>query len=106
MRKRFLTVPKNKQGEQEYDTGVEYSENIENYTLPETEFKFLQSSGIFQKISEKCELLIDDYESETIQGDDLKQVEQILEEVREKVPEFYKAIVSAIRYKTMVGLDF
>ena len=49
MRDRFLTVPKNKQGEQEYDLGTEYSENIENYLLPNIEFEFLQTNGVFGK---------------------------------------------------------
>ena len=106
MRDRFLTVPKNKQGEQEYDLGTEHSENIENYLLPNIEFEFLQTNGVFGKINEECGILIDDYESETIRGDDLKQTEKIVSNVKLKVPEFYKAITLAISYNTMIGMDF
>ena len=59
-----------------------------------------------EKINKECGLLIDDYESETIRGDNLKQTEKIVSNVKLKVPEFYKAITLAISYNTMIGMDF
>lgn len=49
MRKRYLTVIKNERGLEEDDCGVEESENIKVYELPENEFEELCKTGVFEK---------------------------------------------------------
>ena len=61
-------------------------------------------TGIFDEINNKCNLLIDDYESEIIDGKDLKIALEIAENNNCKI--LIKALNLAIKYNTFVGLDF
>jgi hypothetical protein len=101
---RYLTVPYNDKGVQEYNNGVEESENLYTVELPENEFLALVSS--FGLINKECGLMIDDYESETIAGKHLKKCRSIIANVQESIPVFTKALETAIEYKTLLGLDF
>lgn len=101
---RFLTVPKNEEGIVEYDMGVESSDNLNVYYLPEEEFENLWVA--FNVINYHCELLIDDYESEIIKGQDLEKCKEILLEMKVKGPMFFQALDEAIRYNTLLALDF
>ena len=76
---RFLTIPKNEEGIVEYDMGVESSNNLNVYYLPEEEFENLWVA--FNVINYHCGLLIDDYESEIIKGQDLEKCKEILLEM-------------------------
>lgn len=104
MKNRFLTVPLNRDGEKEYDQGIEESDNLKTYKLPEDEFKLLDSGGFFADLNNKFGLLIDDYESEVIPEKALNYAEFLLEQ--EKAPVFNAAVAEAKRNGTFVGLDF
>ena len=106
MRNRYLTVPKNEIGIEECDIGMDYSDNILTYELPEKEFNFLAINGFFNQINEVCETLIDDYESEEISSDNLDKCESILKSVKDDLPIFYDVLQKAISYKTKIILDF
>jgi len=103
MRIRFLTVPINEKGIEEYDHGIKNTENMIETILPEKEYVELEDSGIFEFINEKCDLLIDDYESEIIGADDLRKcINQI--ELHKSV--FLDAAYQAMKYTTFLALDF
>jgi len=103
MRARFLTVPINERGIEEYDHGIENTENMIEIMLPEKEYVELKESGIFEFINEKCDLLIDDYESEIIDADDLRKcITQI--ELHKGI--FLDHAYQAMKYKTFLALDF
>ena len=106
MRKRYLTVPKNKIGIEECDIGVDYSVNILTYELPEKEFNYLAINGFFNQINEVCETLIDDYESEVISTENLKICKDVLKGSRDEISVFYNALHQAIEYNTILVLDF
>lgn len=104
MRHRYLTVPYNEKGIQEYNNGVEASENLYTVELPEDEFLTLVKS--FGLINKECDLLIDDHESETIDCHHLIKCQGIIANVKESIPVFVKALNMAIDKKTLLALDF
>ena len=104
MRHRFLTVPYNEQGITEYNSGVEESENLYTVELPENEFAALINP--FGAMNSECDLLIDDYESEEITADKLMKCRQIIANLKDNIPVFFKAIEMAIEKNTMIALDF
>ncbi len=107
MRKRYLTVIKNERGLEEYDCGVEESENIKVYELPENEFEGLCKSGVFKKINNECNLMIDDYESELLSVDDLKKCEKyMINDVVKASKIFCTAVLIAIETGVALGIDF
>ena len=103
MRTRFLTVPVNKKGIEEYDYGIEHTSNLLESSINEDEFNLLSSSGIFSYINSECNLMIDDYESETITASDLQRCMNVLA----KYPgAFLTAAKQAISHDTFLALGF
>lgn len=108
MRVRYLTIPRNQKGLEEYNQGIEYSENLYAFELPEDEFDILYSSGVFGAINEECGLLIDDYESESIARKDFSKCISIIENVS-GLPEqsvFREALKLASEEGIMFAMDF
>lgn len=101
---RFISVPLNDQGIDDYNYGVEGSKNITEIKLGEDEFDKIYFSGVFDDINEKCNLLIDDYESEEIKGENLKIALDISK--KKKCEVLIQATELAIEKNTLVGLDF
>ena len=57
-------------------------------------------------MNSECGLMIDDCESETIIADQLTKCRDIVENMKDSIPVFIKAIEMAIYKKTMIALDF
>ena len=70
-RSRYISVPLNEQGIKDYNYGEE-SNNIKVFNIDETQFSTMEELGVFDKINNRCQLLIDDYESEEIKGSNLE----------------------------------
>ncbi len=102
-RKRYLSVPINNQGIEEYDHGIEDTANIIETLLPENEFYELQTNGVFEQINKTCDLLIDDYESEIITAQNLINCKSIIQEL---TGVFAEAAHKAIEHGTFLALDF
>ena len=108
MRTRYLTIPRNQKGLDEYNQGIEHSENLYTFELPEKEFDILYSSGIFEAINRECGLLIDDYESESIARKDFAKCISIFDSTS-ALPEpsiFRKALILALEEGIIFALDF
>lgn len=103
MRDRFLTVPINNDGINDYEYGVEGSDNLAEFTLSDEEFTKLYKSGLFSRINKRCGLMIDDYESETISADNLKKCIDLLQGWRGT---FRDACNMAMKHSTFLALDF
>ena len=103
MRERYLTVPLNEKGKEEYDFGYDHKDNLKNIVLSEDEFNHLAQSGVFNHINDMCGLMIDDYESEIISSSDLKKC---LDELNDYEGDFLRASKLAIQYNTFLALDF
>lgn len=109
MRKRYMTIIKNSTGLEEYDIGIEQSDNIITHEFKEEEFKSLCENGIFKKLNEACGLLIDDYESEIIKKEDVKKIitdKQLITQIKNASVMFYKALKDLNEIIVAVALDF
>ena len=104
MRKRFLSVPQNTEGIEEYNIGIEESGNLYFDELPEKEF--VELIPCFSKINKEFGLLIDDYESEIIKKEHLSKCKKIINEAKADVPVFLKSLDMAMKCETMLALDF
>lgn len=100
----FISIPLSTKGIEEYNYGQENSENIKEYIIDEKDFDKIYDTGVFDEINDKCELLIDVYESEIIQGDSLKIALSIAKDNNCGV--LIQALELAVEKNTLVGLDF
>ncbi len=89
-------------GEKEYEHGVEESENLISFTIPENEFADLWD--VFETINDRFGLLIDDFESEIIPAEMIHDVITLVS--KEKYPVFYDALITAQKYDTYLAFDF
>ena len=87
---RYISVPLNEKGIEDYNYGKEESINIKVFELNE--------------INNSCDLLIDDYESEEISGKNLIIALDI--SIKNKCKILTQALELAIEMNTLVGLDF
>lgn len=101
---RYISVPLNEQGIEDYNYGKEESSNIKVFDLKEVEYNEIYKSGVFNEINNSCDLLIDDYESEEIKGNNLEIALNISK--KNKCDILIKALELAIEKNTLVGLDF
>lgn len=107
MRKRYLTVIKNERGLEEYNYGVEESKNLQVYELLENEFEELCRINVFRKINNECNLMIDDFESELLNIEDLRKIEKYLINDISKVSKvFCAACLAALEIGVALGIDF
>lgn len=100
---KWITVPINEKGCQEYKDGYEHTENMLEYIIPHDEFRLLWKNRIFDIINNRFNLLIDDYESESVTADQLKTVYNAINGVKGV---FLQAVNKAIEFGTEICLDF
>lgn len=99
-----ITIPKNKKGYEEYDFGIEHTENTERFDLTHEEYQRLFKAGVFRILEgEYPDLYIDHFESNTITADKLKAVYNAINVIPGV---FMTAVDTAIKYGTCVYLDF
>ncbi len=99
---KWITIPRNEMGEKEYEHGVEESENLISFTIPENEYITLWD--VFETINDRFGLLIDDFESEIIPAEMIHEVITLVS--KEKYPVFYDALMQAQKYNAFLALDF
>lgn len=100
----WITVPKNQEGYEEYNIGIEHTENMDEFKLSPEEYHKLNKSGVFRILENKYnDLYIDDAESNMITADRLKAVYNAINVVPGV---FLSAIDKAIQYGTCICLDF
>ena len=98
-----MTVPLNTKGIEEYNYGVQATPNMHEYQLEPAEMERLYIMGIFNYINEKCNLMIDDYESEIITAENIRKC---LDELKKCPGTFLDAAQDALKYNTFLALDF
>lgn len=101
---RFLTIPKNAQGVQEYNYDTEEKPNCLTAVLPEGEFLRLWET-VFPKWKRFCHLQIDEFESESIPAELLKKCREIVERSDVQTPVLDCALRLAELYGTSLEMD-
>ena len=110
-RQRYITVPLDSEAMEAYDIGEENIENSLEWMLTEEEFDVLNGIGIFNQINSECNLIIDDFESEVIQGNNLEKAFKIICLLNENTPnsiieKFKIFIQTALDKDTFIAFDF
>lgn len=101
---KYLTVPKNAAGIElcEY-SGITEDDNLISYSLTQHRLDEVWKTGIINKINNECDLLIDDFESERIEGDN---IDKCLGIINNEFDELKGALEHAKQLNTFVDLDF
>jgi hypothetical protein len=94
-----------------YDLGEENIENSLEWMLTEEEFNVLNSTEILNQINSECNLVIDDFEAEVVQGNDLEKAFKAICLVYEHTPnsilEKLKIFIqTALDKKAFIAFDF
>lgn len=110
-RERFIRVPKDEKAMEDYDYGVQKQEQMEEMILSEEKYKVLDDMGVFDKINEKCNIIIDDYEEEILELDKISMALEVVNQLinsnsNEELVKLKNMLDLAILYKTIVGFDF
>lgn len=101
--KKYITVPINQDGIDEYKHMTFESDNLLSFELPEEEYETLDRHHVFDIINVKCNKLIDIYESEKVTADELKSVYKEISLIKGV---WLNAVNKALEYNTCVCLDF
>ena len=98
----LLCVPFNDQGITDLDYDRE-TENNKYIPFPYEEYEYMMfKTDLFDVINMKCNLLIDDYEDETIQKDNFEAVRKIVKGHENFIPAFMCALNIAEKYNTFL----
>ena len=111
MRERFIRVPKDKQAMEDYDFGIQKSEQMEELVLSDEQYAILEQLKLFDQINDQCDIIIDDYEEEVLSLEKiplaLEVVNKMLDETTNKDLKKIKELLElALKYRTIVGFDF
>jgi len=101
---KHITVPKNAAGIKlcEYG-GATDNDNLVTTSITQNRLDTIWDTGIVDKINVECDLLIDDFESERIEGDNIDKCLSILSN---EFDELKVALEYAKQFDTFVDLDF
>ena len=113
MKTRVIIVPMNEEAIQEIEYGLNYTQISANdftlWKLSQEEFDKLYSTGVLQRINMKCDTLIDDYENERIENEQLDRALSVVHE-SEVVHDVINKLVSifevAKHSNTFIEFDF
>ena len=107
MNHRFIALGKNKQGDYDCDHRKYDSLFVIAHEMPIKEFNNLYNSGVFDKINERFDLLIDDYESETIPASIAADCLKIVKESNVEINGvFAQSLKEVVNYGTRAFLEF
>ncbi|MDD6488381.1 MAG: hypothetical protein PUG48_01005 [Clostridia bacterium] len=105
MKNRYLLVPLNNKGMEEYNFCIEDTDNILEIDLPTAEYNLLISNNIFSKFNETFILNISDYECEEINTENLSKAFEIIKPIADKLPVFVSCLNIAIEKGTLLGIN-
>ncbi|MDF2804818.1 MAG: hypothetical protein K0S61_4723 [Anaerocolumna sp.] len=116
-RDRYIRVPKDNKAMEDYDYGVQEPEQMIEWLLNDEEYTILSTLKIFDELNNQCDIIIDDFEEETIAFDKLdianNTINMILNKIQssqvknyELVTKLQDMILSAIERKTLIAFDF
>ena len=102
--RRGLWVPLNEEGMEEYHHMGEESENLYSCYFPSEEFQYFDNNFVWD-IYDITNVLIEDYEEETLTADDCRKCYKIVEKHKDKIPTFWKMFNLAIEKNTLLGVS-
>lgn len=101
---KYITVPKNDIGIHLCEYGHEVdNENLITCAITQDRLDEVWKTGVTDRINVECNLLIDDFESERIEGENIEKCLKIL---NNEFVELSEALEHAKKFNTFVDLDF
>ncbi|MGN1119348.1 MAG: hypothetical protein ACI4Q4_03250, partial [Oscillospiraceae bacterium] len=106
--KLLMTAFKDKESANRYrkDITSVNSDDVEVFFLPYSEFYYLDSQNLIAEINNAHNLMIDEYESETIDSSIIDSILELLSVHKLYVPVFIKALTTALNNESSLELDF
>lgn len=110
-RQRYISIPKDREAMQALEYGEENKNEITEWKLEEEEFVQLYNLIVFELINNEWDVIIDDFESECLEGEDLSKAIKVLEKNHEYdefevIKNLKELIHLAIKNNTCVAFDF
>ena len=110
-RDKYIRVPKDKKAMEDYDFGIQKEEQMEEMILSEEQYNKLSEIGVFDIISEKCDIIIDEYEEEVLELSKIPIALEVVEKLinnneNEELLRLKEMLNLAVLYSTIVGFDF
>ncbi len=106
--KLLMTIFKDKTSSNTFlkDITAVNSDETEVIVLPYSEYYYLDSQNLIDEINNSHDLMIDEYESETIDCDIINSIIDVVRSHELYVPTFIKALTTALNNGSSVELDF
>ena len=102
--RRLLCIPLNEQGVIDLDYDKKTKNNV-YIPFPPEEYKYMMfDTNLFNTINIECDLLIDDFEEDTIQNENISIIEKIVKGHEKNIPTFINALNIARENKTFVEI--
>lgn len=110
-RKKFIRVPINKKAQKTYELGILREDELETMVLSNDQFLELFKMGVFEKINEKCDIIIDEFEDEILELNKIPSAIEVVtkfisENDNADLVELKKMLELAVAFNTIVGFDF
>ena len=110
-RDKYIRVPMDKKAMEDYDFGIQKEEQMEEMILSEEQYNKLSEIGVFDIISEKCDIIIDEYEEEVLELSKIPIALEVVEKLinnneNEELLRLKEMLNLAVLYSTIVGFDF
>lgn len=110
-RKHYIIVPKSKIAMEHWDYGIETEDEVEILKLSLNEYEELDKIGLFDRINDVCDIMIDDYESEVLElyriPDAIRIVKEFMKQYNnKKLADIKEVLVHAYLYKRVVEFAF
>lgn len=103
MGKYYISIPRNIDGINDYNNMVDESENLELVKIPDDEFSRFYIN-FCDKLNEVCDSIIDEFESDTLNNEQLHRAEEILNDIK-IYPTIYECFIKALQYDTELYFD-
>ncbi len=110
-RERYIRVPKDKKAMEDYDYGVQKEEQMEEMILSEEQHRVLNGFGVFDRINDACDIIIDEWEEEVLELDKIPLALEVVTGLckiyeNKELIRLKEMLNLALTYQTIVGFEF
>ena len=110
-RQRYITVPNDYEAMQALEYGTDKPNQVTEWKLLDKEFEQLYNLGVFELLNNECEIIIDDFESEWLEKEELSKTVKILEKKYESdelevITKLKELVCLAIKNDTCIAFNF
>lgn len=110
-REKYIRVPKDKKVMEDYDYGIQKEEQMEELILSQAQYDVLKGLGVFDRINDVCDIIIDEWEEEVLELDKIPLALEVVTRFSEhnenkELLRLKEMLNLALTYQTIVGFEF